>query len=396
MKRPLIITIGIVIIFLVLGLWIYLIVFGTPQKPQEVFSNLGFIPASEPSTVHDGDVVNSPTQIASTTQVALSGKQLQQLTTRAVAGFAFVQGTSTNTVRYVEKGTGHVFEIDLATGVEKQISLTTIPGTAEAVFSPQADAITFTSYTDDISNTSVGILMASSSQMQLQQLPTNAANIAFKNDNTLYFTVDNGTKTIGYSFDIENAQLSTLFSYPLTNMRAVWGNGLSHMYLITKPASTLEGYAYAVTKNSLDPVSDQGYGLSALMNNSYIVETFVQNKNYVSYALNNGLSIKQALVMLPEKCVFGSATGAIIWCAAPFGNSDDSFVENWYKGTITSKDYLWYTDVTSKTSLLIGDLAKLSGRIIDVNGITINQAHTQLLLRDKLDGSLWLFTIKAS
>ena len=51
MNRALVITVGIVIIIIVLGVWVYLMLFGTPEKTGDVFTNLGFEISQQDTTI---------------------------------------------------------------------------------------------------------------------------------------------------------------------------------------------------------------------------------------------------------------------------------------------------------------------------------------------------------
>ena len=110
MKNPLLITIGLVLIVLVLGVWLYLLFFGTPDTADEVFSDLGFDIASQPV-----NVVAPEIPAASDTFVDTAGEKLRQITTRPVAGFVSFFSSSTDLVRYAERGTGHIYELNIST-----------------------------------------------------------------------------------------------------------------------------------------------------------------------------------------------------------------------------------------------------------------------------------------
>ena len=48
MNKPLIFTIAITVVLLIAGIWVYLMLFGSPQNTGEVFTNLGFQPNNQP------------------------------------------------------------------------------------------------------------------------------------------------------------------------------------------------------------------------------------------------------------------------------------------------------------------------------------------------------------
>jgi hypothetical protein len=95
--------------------------------------------------------------------------------------------------------------------------------------------------------------------------------------------------------------------------------------------------------------------------------------------------------MLKEKCVFDTAQEGAVWCAAPLDVANTSYVEDWYKGTITSEDYLWFTELSTQSSTLKGDLPTLAGKTLDVAGMTIDNNGKVLLFGNKIDQTLWIF-----
>ena len=394
MKRSLIITIGIVIILLILGLWVYLLVFGTPKTPRDVFANIGVLDPAQRETSTSTLPVGTPSQKETPTQLSLSGSQLQQLTTRSVAGFAFAS-SSDNTLRYVERGTGYVYEINLDSGIEKQITLTTIPQTIAAVFSRDASEVVFTSYTSEgTKQVLLGEIKDGSTEMTTTQLPNSAENIAFKNNQTIYFTQTTPTETIGYTFNVDTLKQTQLFALDVPDMQMRWGASLDAMYAQTKPTKYLEGYLYTISKGALIPVGQAGYGLTAFLNNTYSVISMIQNNSrYSAESLSNaGIEI-QSIAMLPEKCVFSPTQTSSVWCAAPLVPSNADYVELWYKGILNSEDYLWSTDLEKGKSTVVADLQTLSSRSIDVSLLEINTQGTMLLFENKIDGTLWLYKI---
>jgi hypothetical protein len=386
MKRSLIITIGIVIILLIFSMWVYLFLYGAPKATTDVFTNLGVLPKGNGGV----RIVEGNTPTLGSNQLALGGSVLQQLTTRAVAGFGFDK-RSADTLRYVERGTGHVYEINLTSGKEEQVSVTTLPQTTEAVFSPEAGAVALTTYEGYKKVASVGSIDDTTASIEFIKLPTGAENISFLDERTLYFTRTVDRSTVGTMLALDTENQTTLFTIGLTDVEVLWGNGIQSTYLLTKPSQSLEGALYTVTKNVLRPVTASAYGQTAFTDDAYTITSHVENGNYISESLNNGVLTQQGILMLKEKCVFDPTQDGATWCAAPLEVANATYVEDWYKGTKTSEDYLWFTDLATQSSELKGDLPKLGGKTLDVSGMTINNNGAIVLFGNKIDQSLWMF-----
>ncbi len=388
MNRPLLITIGIVIILLVLGVWVYLMLFGTPDNTDEIFTNLGFNIASQVTTVTPPPIDTQPLENLVDTQ---SSDKLRQLTMRSVAGFTFaVNSNNEQTIRYIERGTGHMYEINLATGVEEIISRTTFPKTATAVFSHDADTVSLTSHQGYITNVFVGTLTRDQSLTGIQLEP-NAKNIAFADTGEILYTVSQENTTIGYKHNLSTETRVEKFSFNFINLDVGWGGDLDDVYLATKPAHNLEGFIYTTNNNILTPAMPSFYGLSAFYSNEYIIATYVHNQTSISVAIDDdGQITTLPIIALKEKCVFDAYSNHYLWCAAPIEFVDDKFVENWYKGTETSEDFLWLVDIQDGSAKLYADMKEISGRTIDIKEIQINNVGDTISFINKLDQTLWL------
>jgi len=388
MNRPALITAGIVIVLSMVGIWVYLLAYGAPKQSTEIFTNLGFFQPKEESV----RTFDPEAQLdENTVSLALEGSELQQLTTRSVAGFAFTpEGTR---VRYVEQGTGYIFEIDLSAGTEKQLSPITIAQASEAVFSPDTQSVAITAYTENQKISSVFTTENNGEDTPVRALPPHAENIAFKNNRLMYYSVSDGVNTTGFSYDLQTLARTQLFSIPINDVLTHWGETIDGIFVQTKPSSVLEGYLYEVRGNALYPTYEGEYGLSIFMNRTHTVVSHVEGESYRSYVASGSERLKQGLTMLSEKCTFDYISTAHLWCTAPLEPLTPTYFENWHKGSLTSEDHIWSVDLQKSEAIYVGDLPLLSGRTIDVADITINIQGERLLFTNKLDGALWLFRI---
>ena len=391
MNRALIITTGIVIVLLVLGLWIYLMLFGTPKEGGEVFTNLGFELGTQNTTI----TPPSNTQPFDTLVNTQSGNTLRQLTTRPVAGFAFVPGTTTQSVRYIEKGTGHMYEINLETGQENILSRTTIPQVSTAVFSSSTNTVSLTSFDGYQSNVFVGTLGDKGNLLGISLQP-GASNIAFSSNSEVLYTITSDTpaQTTGYTHNTETLAQSELFSVQYKNFDVTWGGKLDAVYLSTKPSKEFEGFVYIVKNNILTPVTPSEYGLSTLISKETVIRTYLENDTYVSDVVKNNTEVKSLpIIALKEKCTFDAFSDLFIWCASPIQVTSDSFVEDWYKGVVVSDDYLWLINTNDQTAQLYANPEELTGRSLDMQGMQTDIQGGYLSFTNKKDNTLWLYDL---
>jgi hypothetical protein len=223
-------------------------------------------------------------------------------------------------------------------------------------------------------------------------LPPNAENIAYQSTSTILYTLSTPTGTIGYDFDLFTQVRRELFILPLQQLRTIWGNGLTNSYLYTKPSGLLEGYAYTVQGNGLTPTSLYGNGLSLLANNTAMVHTFVKDNTIVSSGQTDTVvSTTIGIPMIPEKCTFTSLSATTLWCAVPKNRLASTFINDWYKGKVSSNDELWSVDIQTRTASAVLDFELVSGRIIDATDVGVTEGELFVFFRNRSDNTLWMF-----
>jgi hypothetical protein len=381
MKKHTLISLGILTILAIFGLWGYLFLYGAPQAPKEVFSNLGFF--GTPAERSERTVDTLTPQDA--TRLALGSGALEQITTKSVAGFGVATRTP-NTILYAQQGTGHIFEIDLATGLERQVTLTTIPEVSAAVFSQSARAVALTVYEGYIPKTSIGTLTESSDQLRLSDLRDGARDVVFVDDNTVRYVVSNSKETVGYERKLVSLDEKVLFKVPVGDSVMSWAGTIG---IAPRPSQTQGGALYSIEGGILNPETPFLSGLSGFFHGTMSVYSYTDGERYLSAATNGIETIEQGIILLAEKCADEEQAG-IMWCAAPL-LAERSYLTDWYKGLITSEDYLWQVDLDAGSAVLYADFSELSSRTLDVEQLTAAPQAPFLLFRNKLDGTLWIF-----
>lgn len=393
MKKSLFIILGALILILLVGVWVYLLFFGTPKDTGEIFANLGFTSERDRTPVATEDEM-----IATTTVEAkpLPKQALRQLTFRPVAGVFVLDILFPKTVRFVERGTGHIFEIDLATGVETTVTQHTVPQTAEAIFAPDGSSVVHTSFVDGTRTSIVSVLSTTTGStaevVKSLPLPPGAGNFAYSDADTLLYTMSSSNETTGYQFSISSQTRAEMFRTPLTQVTMVWGNGLDKAYLYTKPSQYLEGYVYEVASGAkLKRIRKGANGLMYTRNNVLEVFTTADLKEIKSTYAYAGKDIPAPLPFLPEKCDFVDIDAATYWCAANTELIDPSFPEAWYAGLKISDDGLWQINAETGVADERIKFKAVSGRVVDVASIYATEDGFSVFFINKLDSTLWLY-----
>jgi hypothetical protein len=381
MKKTIFISIGGIIILLIVGVWAYLFMYGTPKSSDEVFARFGFGEEVPPPVIPEATTVD----VSSETVVGAPQK-LKQLTTRAVAGATFT-GTG---ILYVEQGTGHLYHINLTSGGETLISGTTIPQAREAVFSDGGAYVAITSAAGMGERTIVGevTLENGSGTLEGVALPEGATEVAFSETlGTMYYLLKESGGSSGYSYNIEREVGTKLFSIPLRDVDVLWG---SPLYVYTTPTAAQTGYVYKVVKGALQYVAPGGMGLSAFQYEGGVVVTKSNKEIVYTGAISlGGDSHLQPMPLLTEKC---TTLGTSTICAVPLYNPNPRyFPDEWYRGSVSFKDTLWKINLEEGSAFGLVDLLKESGREIDVVKIGADTKGERVWFVNKNDNTLWMF-----
>lgn len=390
MKKTYLIIAGSIILVLLLAVWGYLFFFGTPESMDDVFSDFGFTPADEPIDTTELPVAEPTVDV--TDENDTDPSRLTQLTTREVAGYYSNQ----EMVRYVELGTGHIYEIDLSNGEEKQISKTTIPQAHSAHFSPDGTLVVLQSRYHAEEETILGRISSTSPSLETTSLSSLIGgvieNVTINSSGELLYTQKTNTGLRGSSLNLYNLNQRVLFSAPFQSAMVHWGEDDRH-YLQTKPASNLTGYVYEAA-GTLSPLPLIGEGLLLARVGDTIMYSLVEDDQYHTYTLNNNMrdSLPLPFIALPEKCDTDAAIAGLIICAGTINVGESiSYLDDWYKGEIRHNDDILFYNVTEGSAGSLLSLEKESGREIDVINLTFDGTSSRIFFTNKLDNTLWSY-----
>ena len=385
MKKTLLI-IGIIILGIVLlgGAWWYLLMNGAPEGLSGIPNPFGTF----------GDDVNEFAQAPEETaaEPRVSGA-LRKISEVPVAGAVLTLRDGASYARYVERGTGHIFEVDLASSATTRLTGTTIPRATRAVFSSSGTRVVlFTEGTDGDERIFTGAIERADNGegvLATSELDPAARNIAFSGTGeSIYYTA---TGSAGYeqNLKVSTSTRATVFTSPLRDIVVIWGSSTSAslpLVAYTTPTARQRGYAY------------EGAGFSRLFGGvPGLMVIPAQNYRIISYAQNGSLVSRTdtlggttlAVPAFPEKCASDASHPTTLWCAAPLALLPGDYPDAWYQGAISFDDSIWQVDVTTGSATLISVPGDDVGETIDATGMQASSDGDTLLFINKKDGALW-------
>ncbi len=337
--------------------------------------------------------------------------QLRKISSEPVAGaVAFNIGTTTY-VRFIEKGTGNVYEADSNTTSIKRLTNTTIPKIIRAFWLPNGSgflAQTLIPETEIIETSFVRLAKntATSSVESLtpfttsiSKLPTGIVELSIKPDGSkiFYYTVTGGSSS-WYLSNPDGTQSSVLNSHPLTEWLPTWING-NIVSLQNKSSASTVGYVYNfdVVNKTLKKVGAEGVGLSSVSKNDGLSVLISKGGSAPRLFLFDTKSYTTKDVLrnsLADKCVWLTKETMSVYCGVPNQIEPANYPDDWYKGLVATEDSIKKIDLNNSIDYTIVDLVDETDQKIDVVDLKLSTDETHLIFRNKIDGYLWMLRIE--
>lgn len=391
MKNTYLIIGGGTAVVLLLAIWAYLLVYGTPKPVENFFTDFSF----------GGSTTEEPLApfipVDPETQVDVASTPLRQLTIKPVIGFKEVPSINggERLMLYAEAGTGHVFSINLTTGMETRLSNITIPNAQKAQFNTNGTLVAIRSGYGNQNSIELLTLAGENSATQETLLPK-MIDFKFNDENKILYSEYSSTGILGREYDSSTGVSRTLFSVPFQNASIAWSlNASTPHYVYPKPTAKLTGFLYRISNGVVMREPASGGGLTALANDAYYIHTITTARGPASFVTNRTTGVTSALsqIIQPEKCVFSSQNSDIIYCGYQDANLNYEFPDNWYKGLVSFADTLWEINVEKRIATRLVDTQKETGRELDTIGMDMSTQSKVLYFINKNDNTLWMYEI---
>lgn len=410
-----------IIVLMLSGAYYWYAVLMNPgvEKPNpQVSTNpiSGFSPLSNSNNNQGGtgqqtNLATSTQQASSTEEVSIGYREpkLRQLSVTPIAGMAISSSTiDTTTVRYIDRGTGYVYEADNTSDTVIKLSNTTIPHIYEAYGNKWAKAFLIRyikDQTDNISNFYAEIRPTGTSTSQTpfelkgKFLSTDIRQVAVSpaGDKVFTWNVENGSG-VGYvsSFD-ENTKVRVVTS-PITQVTLDWPE-INTAVLSTKASGVSSGYIYIVDLKTgvMKSVLGGLRGLTGKVSRdlSKVVYSTKTNANFSTSILNLKDGVTKAVIFktLAEKCVWSNVRKNEAYCAVPTEIPTALYPDDWYKGSVSFIDQIWHINADSGEVHLMGDLLRESDELIDATNLVLDPNDDHLYFTNKRDLTLWVLDL---
>jgi hypothetical protein len=382
------ITISIIIILLLIGGGFYWFYSKKPAEERPAIISILFPSAGE-KTIEG----LPPTTPSVPTNNGIPGnktgeKNLIQLTSNAISG----AGMASATVRYIEKSTGHIYEINPDGQNRQRLSNTTILKTFETFWSYRANKLIIRYLESSlVRNLSASI----STTTQGVFLPQSAIAVAVSpNEDKIFYLISTDGMIKGITANFENKNQASIFSNSFGEFNISWPKN-DMITLLTKPSAFSEGFFYSLNSQTgkFGKIIGEIKGLTALLSpdGAKVIYSESNNNSLKTKIFNvkDKTSSDFDLRTLPEKCVWSKSNKDIVYCAVPDNFPQGDYPDDWYQGLISFKDSIWQKNFsTGETKVLIQETNS------DIINPLLTKEENYLIFTNKDDNTLWSLKLK--
>ncbi len=304
------------------------------------------------------------------------------------------------TIRYVDRATGNIYETATNTLDIVRISKTTVPKIYEAFFVDKGDSLVLRDLigNTDIIRTRYGNLdFATTSTdektLLLSDLPVNLLQIAVSpnKDKVFYITND---QPRGFVSRPNGTNKINIFDSQLKEWLVIWPS-TNAIVVTTKASGFAQGFSYLINPDTRASTRLLGNiaGLTTLPSPDLSKILFsYSTKGSIKLALyDRKLDSYTDLVYntLSEKCVWSKKDKDVIFCAVPENIAFDTYPDVWYQGLITFSDSIVKINIKTGESRFIVNMQKESKEVVDVINPTLSKDEDYLIFTNKTDLILW-------
>jgi hypothetical protein len=411
MKTIRIISIVLLILSLAAGgyYWYFFVQNPTLDENGEVVSPFEFSPFGRNTVVNQPisqvpPPQEEPGEVPSQPAEPLKMPKLRQISTTPIAGVGASSTASSSLVRYMDRGTGHVYEVDSLLPEAKKLSNTTLPKIYEAYWNKNLNALVLRylrNETDTITNFYAEVRSTGTSttetpfEVKGRFLVPDIQQVAISPMGNRIFTwnIEN-SRGVGYVSGFDETAKVKVADTPMTQVVLDWPE-TNTVTIQTKASSGLIGYLYSIdirngvmnkvlgdVRGLVGKVSKDGLKVFYSSSNSNSIKTYYSD-------IKTGVNQEVIFKTLADKCVWSTLRKNEVYCAVPTEIASGSYPDDWYSGKISFIDQIWHLDTTTGEVHLLANLLNLSNKLMDATDLILDPKEDFLYFTNKRDLTLW-------
>lgn len=326
--------------------------------------------------------------------------RLAQVNKSQTAGAGFVESSTSTRLRFVERGTGFIFDVMPESLALERLTNTLIPRTYEAFVTARGRLVVRGTEEDGGITTVVASVAATSttegSRVLIQKrLPNGIRSIAANatGEEILYIT-EGSTGAVATRAAWDGTKAKEVFTSAISGWQLHWLGG-ERIVLVQDPSDNIPGYSYEVQKNgALSPLLRSVPGLTLLPHpSSRAIIYGASGSTLTLFVRASATSTSASLPIrtIADKCVWDPKQSSIAYCAVPQSPPVSNFLDRWHRGEIHTADAWWRVDAWAASAELLYSPGNIT---IDVESPVIDEKGEYVAFMNAIDKSLWLLRVQ--
>ncbi len=319
-------------------------------------------------------------------EVDVSKAVLHQLYNLPIAGYYKRQE---NSILFVDRATGHVFEQDLETNISERINQATVPKVYNSIFVGGGDAVVRQSIHED--GDILTIFSLSEDGSSNTSLPFLTSIEAGGGSSFAFIEKTPVSGSLGI-FDVGKETRTILFESVLKNWLLQWEG--SSILITQNPSFFLLTSAMLIDSStgSREVILTQKKGLVTNLSPDAkeILFSVIENNIPVLYIKNieSGEETSLNVSGFADKCAWGESS---IMCALPNYLPEGTYPDAWYTGEVSLSDSFWRIDTEN---LLITKIISPESELgVSMDAVNLKISDGVLFFKNKTDQTLWSLII---
>lgn len=348
----------------------------------------------------DNTLINQPDRPDDPEKVVFP--RLRKLTDTPTAGaVAFTRGSEV-VARYVEKNTGHVYELPMSTDEPTRLINKTVPRIHDALWDRSGRNVIMR-YIEDGEvrsfTTPVPDVPVSTAPNSTPLITGLEEALPSKSTSEMLYLYHEDGYTYGIRSNFKNETQEQLFSSPFSEWLLDWPNN-NIIVATPKPSYGIINHSYRIDANTNTFVKILGNKPAMISKMNPFGDQLLWSSTgsnghtFGIYNVSDKKELPLAYPTNPEKCVWGGLSRYMVHCAIPGGFTAAGFPDSWYKGEVSFNDVslIHINTQTLETESVV--LADETTEQIDAIKLFMDPNETYLYFFNKKDMSLWSYQLK--
>ena len=308
-----------------------------------------------------------------------------------MAGFTAAAGS----VRYIERQTGHVFEIGPQGENPARLTNTTIPKIFDAIWSPDTSRALLRYTENESLRTVSATFQASTTRISPLPLTASAAFAPSPLTKLAFFVSDTSGGRVRTA-ESDGSRPTDILTTPFPDFLISWPDK-NTLSLSSRPSGTTDGFLYSYTLDTkrLSKVAGSIPGLEVLWSPDMRRIVFSSYDTQSRLPRLSVMDIKTRAIQdlettaMASKCAFSVRNTNTLYCGLTTNPPAGLYPDEWLQGALVMNDDLWKIDLTTLEKTKLG-----ADRVFDVIRPRVSPDERFLYFVDKKNNSLWSYKLK--